>query len=239
MSPARGERAARSDRAATRSPAARLEMVIPAGPVSLPGILEVPAAAKGIVLFAHGSGSGRRSPRNTYVAERLHAAGFASLRIDLLTDSEQGDEEKVFDVGLLADRLRAAADWVRRHEATKDLRIGYFGASTGAAVALVAAVFDGAVRAIVSRGGRPDLVAPVLARVRAPTLFIVGGEDRPVIRWNEEALASLRCEKALRMVPRATHLFEEPGALDEVARLAVEWFDRHLSLPTGGTPREQ
>jgi putative phosphoribosyl transferase len=239
MSPARGERAARSGRAAPRSPAAPVEVVIPAGSVSLLGILEIPAAAKGIVIFAHGSGSGCRSPRNAYVAERLHAAGFASLRIDLLTGSEQGDEEKAFDVGLLADRLRAAADWVRRSETTKNLLIGYFGASTGAAVALVAAAFDGAVRAIVSRGGRPDLVASVLASVRVPTLFIVGGEDRPVIRWNEEALASLRCEKALRLVPRATHLFEEPGSLDAVARLAIEWFDRHLSLPTGGTPREQ
>jgi putative phosphoribosyl transferase len=201
---------------------------IPAGPVALPGILAVPHDAAGIVLFAHGSGSGRFSPRNTRVSAALGQGGFATLLLDLLSEAEATDERKVFDLALLADRLRAAAAWVRQNPATAHLPIGYFGASTGAAAALIAAAFDRAIRAVVSRGGRPDLAAPALHSVRAPTLLIVGGNDDFVIRLNEEALASLRCEKQLQIVPGAGHLFEEPGTLDDVAVLALRWFERHL-----------
>jgi putative phosphoribosyl transferase len=205
------------------------EVSIDAGGVVLRGVLRIPPAARGIVLFAHGSGSGRLSPRNTYVADVLDGAGFATLLLDLLSDEEAEDRQKVFDVALLAERLRAAAAWVGRNKATRALPLGYFGASTGAAAALIAAAFDRSVRAVVSRGGRPDLAEPALPSVAAPTRLIVGGADDVVLRLNEEALARLRCEKDLEVVPGAGHLFTEPGALEEVSRLAAEWFERHLA----------
>lgn len=205
-----------------------VEVTIPADEVVLSGVLGVPRHAEGIVVFAHGSGSGRLSPRNTYVADVLRRAGLATLLLDLLTDEEAKDRRKVFDVSLLAERLRAAAAWVRQNETTKALALGYFGASTGAAAALIAAAADPSVCALVSRGGRPDLAGSILPRVTAPTLLIVGGADDIVIRLNEEAFAALHCEKRLQIVPGAGHLFEEPGTLDQVAHLAAGWFERHL-----------
>jgi dienelactone hydrolase len=206
---------------------------VPVGPVTLEGELTLPAQACGVVLFAHGSGSSRLSPRNRYVARLLNEARLATLLVDLLTREEEAIDVRTahlrFDIGLLAERLVAATDWLTQHPDTRLLRIGYFGASTGAAGALVAAAERPAVvGAVVSRGGRPDLAGPALARVRAPTLLIVGGNDFPVIELNREALAQLRVEKRLVVVPGATHLFEEPGALDQVARLAREWFERYL-----------
>ncbi|HEU4620479.1 MAG TPA: dienelactone hydrolase family protein [Gammaproteobacteria bacterium] len=206
---------------------------LPAGPVTLEGDLVLPEGARGIVLFAHGSGSGRHSPRNRHVARLLNDGKLATLLVDLLTVQEEVIDLRTahlrFDIGLLAERLVAATDWLTQRPETRQLRIGYFGASTGAAAALVAAAerLDVA-RAVVSRGGRPDLAGPALPRVRAPTLLIVGGNDFQVIELNRLALAQLRCEKRLVVVPGATHLFEEPGALDEVARLAREWFERYL-----------
>jgi dienelactone hydrolase len=206
---------------------------IKAGPVTLEGNLSRPAGALGIVLFAHGSGSSRHSPRNRYVAAALRERRLATLLIDLLTAEEEDRERHTrhlrFDIGLLSERLLGATDWLARQAETRDLRIGYFGASTGGGAALVAAAErPGSVGAVVSRGGRPDLAGTALGQVRAPTLLIVGGEDAPVIALNREALAQLRCEKHLEIIPGATHLFEEPGALEEVARLAGEWFLRHL-----------
>lgn len=206
---------------------------IPADAQTLEGTLEIPPGASGIVVFAHGSGSGRHSPRNRYVAGLLREAGQATLLTDLLTAVEEAQDTQTrhlrFDIPFLARRLTAATDWVRQDARTRGRRIGYFGASTGAAAALVAAAdHPEAVAAIVSRGGRPDLAAPVLARVRAPTLLIVGGDDVPVIAMNREALAQLRVEKEMVIVPGATHLFEEPGTLEEVARLAAAWFRRYL-----------
>ncbi len=206
------------------------QVKIAAGTVSLPGSLVVPAEAKGVVLFAHGSGSGRFSPRNNYVARVLNEGGIATLLIDLLTEVEALDRRLVFDIDLLADRLLSATAWLRQDEATAKLPIGYFGASTGAGAALQAAAHQPQdVAAIVSRGGRPDLATPYLAHVRAPTLLIVGARDEPVLDLNEQALALLRCPKDLAVVPGATHLFEEPGALEEVARLARDWFARYLA----------
>ena len=206
---------------------------VQAGLVTLEGNLSLPKGARGIVLFAHGSGSSRQSPRNRQVARLLNEAKLATLLVDLLTPAEEAIDRQTahlrFDIGLLAERLLGATDWLAQHPDTRALRIGYFGASTGAAAALVAAASrPSLVGAVVSRGGRPDLAGPALARVRAPTLLIVGGNDFPVIEMNRAALAQLRCEKRLVIVPGATHLFEEPGALLEVARLAREWFDRHL-----------
>jgi putative phosphoribosyl transferase len=206
---------------------------ISAGPVELEGTLGVPEGAGGVVLFAHGSGSGRHSPRNRYVARALRATGLATLLIDLLTpDEEAVDLESGhlrFDVWLLARRLAAATSWLERNPDTRDLRAGYFGASTGAGAALVAAAErPREVGAVVSRGGRPDLAGDALPLVEAPTLLIVGGEDVPVIRMNGEALERLRAQKRLEIVPGAGHLFEEPGALEEVARLAAGWFTRYL-----------
>ena len=206
---------------------------VAAGAVTLEGNLSLPKGAGGIVLFAHGSGSSRHSPRNRYVARLLNQAKLATLLVDLLTSDEEAIDMRTahlrFDIGLLAERLVAVTDWLTEHPDTRQLRVGYFGASTGAAAALVAAAErPDVVGAVVSRGGRPDLAGHALARVRAPTLLIVGGNDFPVIDLNRAALAQLRCEKQLVIVPGATHLFEEPGALDEVARLAREWFERHL-----------
>jgi putative phosphoribosyl transferase len=207
---------------------------VPVGPVELEGDLGVPEGARGVVLFAHGSGSGRTSPRNRYVAQTLGEAGLATLLIDLLTPDEEAVDLRTahlrFDIGMLAERLAGATDWLTENPDTRDLRIGYFGASTGAGAALVAAVRrPGEVGAVVSRGGRPDLAGDALPLVEAPTLLIVGGEDEPVIGMNEEALAQMRAEKSLEIIPGAGHLFEEPGALEEVARLAAGWFERHLS----------
>ena len=211
------------------------EITIPAGSARLEGTVTLPQGAHGIVLFAHGSGSSRHSPRNTFVAAALQRAGIGTLLLDLLTDREASDRENVFDIELLAERLRAASAWVRANAETRAVSIGYFGASTGAAAALVAAADDREVRAIVSRGGRPDLAADALPRVKAPTLLIVGGHDFGVIELNEEAYARLRCEKRIAIVPGATHLFEEPGALEEVVRLASDWFVEHLgAVPEGG-----
>jgi putative phosphoribosyl transferase len=206
---------------------------VAAGAVTLEGNLSLPKGAGGIVLFAHGSGSSRHSPRNRYVARLLNQAKLATLLVDLLTSDEEAIDMRTahlrFDIGLLAQRLVAVTDWLTEHPDTRQLRVGYFGASTGAAAALVAAAErPDVVGVVVSRGGRPDLAGHALARVRAPTLLIVGGNDFPVIDLNRAALAQLRCEKQLVIVPGATHLFEEPGALDEVARLAREWFERHL-----------
>jgi dienelactone hydrolase len=201
--------------------------------VELDGNLGIPEGAKGIVLFAHGSGSGRMSIRNRYVAEALREAGLATLLVDLLTpDEEEADlrtRQLRFDIGLLSGRLVGATDWLSENPNTRGLRVGYFGASTGAGAALVAAAErPGAVGAVVSRGGRPDLAGEALPRVKAPTLLIVGGEDEPVISMNSEAMEQMRAERELEIVPGATHLFEEPGKLVEVARLAAEWFARHL-----------
>jgi dienelactone hydrolase len=204
------------------------------GLVSLEGSLIVPRDAEGVVLFAHGSGSSRHSPRNHFVARALREAGLAALLIDLLTVEEEAVDAHTarlrFDIKLLAERLAAATDWLGQDRDTASLSVGYFGASTGAGAALVAAAKRSeVVRAVVSRGGRPDLAGPALPQVGAPTLLIVGGNDVPVIGMNQEALRQLGAgEKQLVIVPGATHLFEEPGALEEVARLAAEWFTRYL-----------
>jgi dienelactone hydrolase len=210
---------------------------VPVGNVAIDGDLRLPDRAHGIVLFAHGSGSSRFSPRNRYVAEVLNQASLATLLIDLLTPDEEAADRMTghlrFNIRLLADRLAGVTDWLAHYPATGQLSIGYFGASTGAGAALVAAAErPDAVNAVVSRGGRPDLAGAALPHVRAATLLIVGGNDVEVIRLNEEAFARLRSEKQLVIVPGATHLFEEPGALEVVARLAREWFERHL------TPRD-
>jgi putative phosphoribosyl transferase len=206
---------------------------VPAGAVTLEGNLVTPEGAKGIVLFAHGSGSSRHSPRNRYVAHLLNEARLATLLVDLLTPDEEAAERRTghlrFDIGLLAERLVDVTDWLNQQPDTRDLPLGYFGASTGAAAALVAAAARPQfVGAVVSRGGRPDLAGPALPLVRAPTLLIVGGNDVQVIELNRQALARLHSEKQLVIIPGATHLFEEPGALDEVARLARQWFERYL-----------
>ncbi|MDP2730962.1 MAG: dienelactone hydrolase family protein [Dehalococcoidales bacterium] len=202
--------------------------------VILHGNLLIPEQASGLIAFAHGSGSSRHSPRNQYVAKALRDAGLATLLFDLLTLDEEAEDlisgKQRFDIDLLARRLVGATDWLQSKEQTRGLRLGYFGASTGAAAALVAAVERAdLVGAVVSRGGRPDLAAPVLDRVKAPTLLIVGGNDFPVIDMNRQALAKLRAEKELVIVPGATHLFEEPGTLEQVARLASDWFVKHLA----------
>jgi putative phosphoribosyl transferase len=209
-----------------------------AGGVELDGDLTIPDGTKGVVLFAHGSGSSRHSPRNRQVAAVLRRAGFGTLLMDLLTEAEEAVDARTahlrFDITLLAERVVAATDWLRDEPATQGLQVGYFGASTGAAAALVAAgEHEGTVGAVVSRGGRPDLAGAALARVRAPTLLIVGGSDTPVLGMNREALDQLRVERALEIVPGAGHLFEEPGALETVAELAVAWFGRHLTAPAG------
>ena len=216
---------------------------VDAGPVTLQGDLTLPESARAVVLFAHGSGSGRFSPRNRYVAELLNQAGLATLLVDLLTAEEEAIDMRTahlrFDIGLLADRLIGATRWLKREPATRDLHIGYFGASTGAGAALVAAAeLPDAIGAIVSRGGRPDLAGDALPRVSAPTLLIVGGNDPEVLELNRLALAQMRCERQLVVIPRATHLFEEPGTLNEAARLARDWFLRYLDPAKGDQSRE-
>ncbi|MHA1190310.1 MAG: dienelactone hydrolase family protein [Alphaproteobacteria bacterium] len=199
------------------------------GPLQLEGILTIPEGAVGLVIFAHGSGSSRLSPRNTYVARALNRRGLATLQFDLLTETEARDRANVFDIPLLGARVADTVRWAGEAKETADLAIGLFGASTGAAAALVAAAESpDRVAAVVSRGGRPDMAAPVLSRVAAPTLLIVGGADYGVIELNEEAFAALECEKRLDIVPGATHLFEEPGALDTVVDAAGRWFETHL-----------
>jgi putative phosphoribosyl transferase len=210
------------------------EVQIPSGEALLEGELNVPAGAQGVVLFAHGSGSSRHSPRNQFVARTIREAGVGTLLFDLLTREEESVDIYTrhlrFDIVLLARRLADATDWVKRESDLRHLRVGYFGSSTGGGAALVAAAEIGEeIGAVVSRGGRPDLAgAEALRRVKPPTLLIVGGFDVPVIKLNEEAYAQLRCEKELKIVPGATHLFEEPGTLEAVARLAAEWFQKHL-----------
>jgi len=213
--------------------------VIPGGSVALDAVVGVPGRSTGVVVFAHGSGSGRHSPRNRFVARALRDAGLATVLADLLTPQEEADDQSSgrhrFDIPLLAARLVAITDWVLRHPPTRGLPVGYFGASTGAAAALVAAVERAAtVGAIVSRGGRPDLAGSALEHVRAPCLLIVGGRDAPVLDLNRRALAHLHVEQRLAIVPGATHLFEEPGALEAVARLAADWFVRYLTPPPKG-----
>jgi len=202
---------------------------IPVGSVLLEGELTIPAGAQGVVLFAHGSGSSRHSPRNNFVAQVLLKAGIGTLLFDLLTEEEDTIYETRFNIALLTHRLVAATQWLAQQPKTKQLRIGYFGASTGAAAALEAAAALGVqIGAVVSRGGRPDLAGPALVQVQTPTLLIVGGKDDVVIELNQQAYDQLKSEKELVIVPGATHLFEEPGTLEEVARLAVDWFTRFL-----------
>jgi putative phosphoribosyl transferase len=203
-----------------------------AGEIRLAGYLTVPDNATGIVLFAHGSGSGRKSPRNRYVADVLHEAGLGTLLFDLLTPDEEPDRANVFDIGLLARRLTEVTGWLRAQPGVGNAAIGYFGASTGAAAALWAAAEPGAkIAAVVSRGGRPDLAADRLPAVTAPVLLIVGEEDEVVLDLNRQAQAKLRCENRLDVVPGATHLFEEPGTLTAAAALARDWFTSHLAGP--------
>ena len=220
------------DRTLTQHPREHLVSVT-AGEVNLEGNLVIPEGATGIVLFAHGSGSSRHSPRNRYVAGVLQQAGLATLLIDLLTLEEEEIDLRTrhlrFDIGLLASRLVGATDWLVHNSDTRHLKVAYFGASTGAGAALVAAAErPEVVQAIVSRGGRPDLAGSVLPHVKAPTLLIVGGYDMPVIAMNEDALEQLRSLKRLEIIPEATHLFEEPGTLAVAAQLASEWFTHYL-----------
>ncbi|GAB3173365.1 phosphoribosyltransferase family protein [Streptomyces incanus] len=206
------------------------EVDVQAGAMVLRGQLTLPESAAGVVLFAHGSGSSRRSPRNRFVALGLNRAGLGTLLFDLLTEEEEKDRANVFDTGLLARRLADATGWLRGRPETQGLAVGYFGASTGAAAALWAAAEPGArIAAVVSRGGRPDLAGPRLPTVNAPTLLIVGGHDELVLDLNRDAQARLRCESRLAVVPGATHLFEEPGALEKVTDLARDWFTDHMA----------
>ena len=209
------------------------EVQIQAGRAILPGNLTIPEKAVALVLFAHGSGSSRHSPRNQFVAHTLHDAGLATLLFDLLTPEEEATDlrtrEHRFNIGLLADRLVHATRWAKRQEQTRDLRVGYFGSSTGGGAALVAAAeIQQHIGAVVSRGGRPDLAGDALPKVQAPTLLIVGGNDDVVIELNEMARDQMRCEAKLEIVPGATHLFEEQGALEKVAELASDWFVNHI-----------
>ena len=210
---------------------------VEAGPVGLDGFLDIPSGAEGLVVFVHGSGSSRMSPRNQFVAHALRRGGLATLLFDLLTDEEEDEDQYTrrlrFDIDLLTGRLAEATDWVVQYPITRTLKVGYFGASTGAAAALQAAAErPHQVHAVVSRGGRPDLAMPILAQVKAPTLLIVGGRDEQVLALNRQALARLRCEKKLEVVPDATHLFEEPGALEAVAHLARQWLQEYLAPAT-------
>lgn len=207
-------------------------IIIPAGKVHMEAFLGVPEKPHGLIIFAHGSGSGRFSPRNNHVATALREAGFATLLLDLLTPEEERDRSNVFDLGLLAGRVRVAAEWAHIQPHLQDLPIGLFGASTGAGAALLAAASEPRlIKAVVSRGGRPDLAGHALHLVAAPTLLIVGSLDGPVIGMNEEALEKLDCQKALLIVPGAGHLFEEPGTLDQVVDHAIRWFGAYLHAP--------
>ena len=204
-------------------------ITITKGKLVLDGILGLPTGSCGVVVFAHGSGSGRFSPRNNFVAHHLQQNGLATLLLDLLTENEADDRHNVFDIDLLADRLLLAKSWLETEPRTRNLRIGYFGASTGAGAALQAAAREPSnIKAVVSRGGRPDLAEPYLPSVTAPTLLIVGGHDEPVIEMNQTAYDLLTCEKKLIIVPGATHLFEEPGTLEQVAEQARRWFVQYL-----------
>jgi len=214
------------------------EVQIQAGRAALSGNLHIPDGAAALVLFAHGSGSSRHSPRNQFVARTLNNAGLATLLFDLLTPEEESIDARTaelrFNIGLLAERLVHATKWAKQQEQTRDLRIGYFGSSTGGGAALVAAVeVPENVGAVVSRGGRPDLADEALPKVQAPTLLIVGGNDDVVIELNEQARDRMRCEVKLEIVPGATHLFEEPGTLEKVAKLASEWFLLHAAGSAG------
>jgi dienelactone hydrolase len=203
---------------------------IPANGIELEGAWVIPSAARGVVLFAHGSGSSRHSPRNNFVAQVLQKAGMGTLLMDLLTRQEDMNYENRFDIDLLTSRLERATEWIMEQPRSKSLDIGYFGASTGAAAALYAAAsFGPSIGAVVSRGGRPDLAMSALKRVQSPTLLIVGGLDDVVIELNRQAYGELMAEKKLAIVPGATHLFEEPGTLEEAARLAADWFKQHLA----------
>jgi dienelactone hydrolase len=214
------------------------EVHIPAGRATLAGNLNIPVNATALALFAHGSGSSRHSPRNQFVARTLNETGLATLLFDLLTPEEELVDTRTaklrFDIDLLAKRLVHATKWAKRQEQTRDLRIGYFGSSTGGSAALVAAAeLPDDVDAVVSRGGRPDLAGAALPRVQAPTLLIVGGQDDIVIELNEQARDQMRCEVKLEIIPGATHLFEEPGALEQVAKLASDWFLLHAAGSAG------
>ena len=216
------------------------EVQIPAGRAVLSGNLTIPENAMALVLFAHGSGSSRHSPRNQFVARTLNGAGLGTLLFDLLTPEEEAldiyTREHRFNIGLLAERLVHATKWARQQDQLRDLRIGYFGSSTGGAAALVAAAeLPQDVGAVVSRGGRPDLAGDALPKVQAPTLLIVGGNDDIVIELNEMARDQMRCEVKLEIIPGATHLFEEPGALEQVAKLASDWFSVHLAVRINGS----
>lgn len=206
------------------------QLSIPIAPdITLPGIIDLPAGASGLVIFAHGSGSSRLSPRNNYVAEVLREGGLGTLLFDLLTPEEDRDYARRFDIDLLTQRLTQVTKWVQQQPQYQQLAIGYFGASTGSAAALQAAVdLALAIRAVVSRGGRPDMAEDLLPQVQAPTLLLVGGNDAQVIQLNQQAFETLTAVKQLVIVPGATHLFEEPGTLEQVARLATEWFQRYL-----------
>jgi pimeloyl-ACP methyl ester carboxylesterase len=214
---------------------------VPIGPVQLAADVEVPAPAHGVVVFVHGSGSSRHSSRNRYVATQLEQGGLGTVLLDLLTADEEALDARTgelrFNIGFLAARVVAITDWVVDHPTTRGLGVGLFGASTGAAAALVAAARRAAsVRTVVSRGGRPDLAGPALAQVRQPVLLIVGGRDDVVLDLNRRALPQLGGEARLEIIPNATHLFEEPGALERVAQLARDWFSRHLGLVPPGHP---
>ena len=229
---------------ATTAPGSAARAVrIPAGSQTLAGDLVIPAGAQGIVVFAHGSGSSRMSSRNRFVAQMLNEAGLATLLMDLLTSSEEAEDQRSaelrFNIPMLAERVLHATDFVQADAQAAHLRIGYFGASTGAAAALIAAAQRSAhVFAVVSRGGRPDLAREFLPGVQAPTLLIVGEHDRQVITMNQQALRELRAEARLEIVPGATHLFEEPGTLEQAARLARDWFHQYLSAADGAEPMQ-
>lgn len=207
------------------------EVIVPPECIRLAGVLAVPQDCTALIVFAHGSGSGRHSPRNRFVAEALNRAGFATMLVDLLTPDEEGDRSRVFDIELLAHRLVEVTRWLRTRPELAGLPTGYFGASTGAGAALWAATEPGTeIAALVSRGGRPDLAGARLALVRAPTLLIVGGNDDWVLEANRGARLRMPCPSEIDVVPGATHLFEEPGALEQVADLARDWFHRHLTV---------
>ena len=227
-----------TDRTRNEPDSAYIEVHIPCGAATLEGTLVIPPEASGIVVFAHGSGSSRHSPRNQFVARVIRESGNGALLFDLLTADEEIEDNLTrrlrFDIELLARRLVEVTRWLVAQPAACDLGVGYFGSSTGGGAALVAAAEIGRrIDAVVSRGGRPDLAGDALARVQSPTLLIVGGYDDVVIRLNQEALAELHCEKELKILPGATHLFEEPGTLEAVARLAVDWFRRHFQSHSG------